>query len=940
VHHHIARLVLLVATPSALLRCATPAHRDGGADIGAPLDGPIDAAPADTAPDAPAEPPASCDPCVYDESCGPGGLCDELDPMTAPSLRTCLAACAQEGAECSARGVPGMCEQGLSGLVCRPRGRCVGSARNAACPASGCVGRYSVCARAPGPVCLSPCTRDSECENGFSRCREVPLTTGGSARVCVEDDPVGPDQCGRRAVNARGVGAPCAAGCAAGLSCASAIAATAPAFCSMPCEGDATCGPNAHCAVLTEGRRCVPDDCGPFERHAEETLLDRALRGASRARSELFYSRADLGAFANNVINDRFRLPIFNRVHRDWIAGARWARGLGPALDARASTLSGALAAAASLRQDGDPGSIPSGSPVAANASLEDAIVALDAAAGGSIDPASVRAELSSVPDALQRAIAPVVSAMVDAFRARNAGLRGPWSREERERLHAIAHHQILAGVDALNPRDGRDLGVLLGDVVLPVQASLALARTIEETDWNAFRGRSLPPCTIETAAGVVSLRGGGADRYESPTFDRVALAVDLGGDDRYLAPVAANQGLDNAVSVLIDLDGADEYSYPEVPHPVDAMGFLPSDRAGRASRERFSYSEVPRQGSGRLGVALLYDLGAGADRYRTLRGGQGFGALGIGGLFDEGGDDRYELEAGGQGAAVLGVGVLVDAAGQDTYSAWAYAQGFGYVRGVGVLHDRDGADAYSARETPVAYPSAQNPRVNGSFSQGAGFGRRADFSDNIHMSGGIGVLRDRAGDDRYTASIFAQGTGYWGGMGLLLDGAGADRYDARWYVQGGAAHFAYAALVDGGGADIHNMSAERQNMTAGAGHDFSLGLLLADGDEGDVYNVPNLALGAGNANGAGFFADAGGRDTYRASSSLSLGNAAYENLMDTGRLMRRTWGLFLDGAGEDTYERPSPGPVQNDSVWTQRIHDEAPNETGLGADGTAPLGL
>jgi hypothetical protein len=229
---------------------------------------------------------------------------------------------------------------------------------------------------------------------------------------------------------------------------------------------------------------------------------------------------------------------------------------------------------------------------------------------------------------------------------------------------------------------------------------------------------------------------------------------------------------------------------------------------------------------------------------------------------------------------------------------------------------------------------------VNISLSQGSGFGRRADGLDGIHMSGGIGVLRDAHGNDRYTASIFAQATGYWGGMGLLLDGAGDDRYDARWYAQGGAAHFAYAALVDGGGRDVHNMDVERQNMTAGAGHDFSVGYLLADGIEGDVYNVPNLALGAGNANGVGFFVEAGGDDEYHAATSLSFGNAAYENLTDIGRLMRRTWGVFLDAQGADTYDRPMLGPVRNDSAWSQRIHDSALNETGVGADGHAPAGL
>ena len=207
-------------------------------------------------------------------------------------------------------------------------------------------------------------------------------------------------------------------------------------------------------------------------------------------------------------------------------------------------------------------------------------------------------------------------------------------------------------------------------------------------------------------------------------------------------------------------------------------------------------------------------------------------------------------------------------------------------------------------------------------------------------MSGGMGILRDRAGNDRYSAAIFAQATGYWGGMGLLLDGAGDDRYNARWYVQAGAAHFAYAALVDGGGTDVHNMDIERQNMTAGAGHDFSTSFFFADGSEGDTYNVPNLSLGAGNANGAGFFGDSGGDDTYVSASALTLGNAALETLEDPGRLERKTWGVFLDSGGMDTYTRMVAGPVTNNAVWSQRIHPAAMSETGLGADGVAPLGL
>jgi hypothetical protein len=174
----------------------------------------------------------------------------------------------------------------------------------------------------------------------------------------------------------------------------------------------------------------------------------------------------------------------------------------------------------------------------------------------------------------------------------------------------------------------------------------------------------------------------------------------------------------------------------------------------------------------------------------------------------------------------------------------------------------------------------------------------------------------------------------------LLLDGAGDDTYDAQWYVQGADAHFAYAALLDGGGHDVH-ANPGRQNMTLGAGHDFSLGIFIARGADDDEYHAPNLALGAGNANGVGFFFENGGNDLYDATSSLTLGNAALEMVPDMYRddPHRPTVGIFVDANGTDTYQRPTVTPAANDTLWTQRIHDAMPavaNERGMAGDDTS----
>ncbi|MEZ4409748.1 MAG: hypothetical protein R3A52_25235 [Polyangiales bacterium] len=966
-----AALSLSLSLGLAAACSSTPdAPADASVDARADLDINADApAATDVVTDAPAltdlgplvVTPGTCTPCLRDETCGgEPGTCVPLGVDVAPGLRECHLPCAAVGAPCDAP-VPSTCTEDAQG---RPRcvpdapAACVpmSSRRGAACPDEGCTGRYSLCVNLDathpslgraGDVCLGPCARDSDCDDGARRCREVVTRDGRSTRACVPDDRVGPEACGVTPVNASGVGGPCTSGCAAGLRCSAADDAGAMAFCTRDCDDDAQCGDGARCLSLNGARACVPTDCACLA-GARSALLDRALDQGSPAwtRCDLYFSGATLDAFPSYVTRDRFRLPIFDRVHRDWLYGARWARDLGPALDRDATTLSGAIRAAAGLRETGATTALPSPTPLTDAGPLVDAIAEVFSLRGQTADRAAIAADASDLSPALQSAMARVLRAAIAAARARDEGLARYPDALQRRRLFTVAPYVLLPTSrfdERINLGDPYDLGIFLGDVTLPARAAADLAATVESVEWSALRGATAT-FTQATPLGAVVVRGAGDDAWSADDHPRVLLGVDLGGDDTYTAPVASNVDVDTPVSVMVDLGGDDAYGYPERRSTLDTAETLPSDADGRqiaGGTTAASMSRTGRQGSGRLGVALLYDLGAGRDTYRSLRMSQGFGALGVGGLYDDGGDDTYAVEAAGQGATVAGVGVLLDAGGDDDYSAFTYSQGFAYTGGAGLLVDRGGSDGYTARVTPNIYPSAQSPTTNNSMSQGVGFGRRGDGApDRVNMSGGLGVLRDARGNDRYTASVFAQGSGYWGGMGLLLDGAGDDRYDARWYVQGAAAHFAYGALVDGGGRDDHNAEAVRQNMTLGAGHDFSLGLFVSLGAEPDVYRAPNLALGAGNANGAGLFFEAGGDDRYEAASALSLGNAALESLTDPGRLMRPTAGVFVDGAGADTYARTVGSGPTNDGRWTQRTHDEAPSERGFGVDGAGDTGL
>ena len=144
--------------------------------------------------------------------------------------------------------------------------------------------------------------------------------------------------------------------------------------------------------------------------------------------------------------------------------------------------------------------------------------------------------------------------------------------------------------------------------------------------------------------------------------------------------------------------------------------------------------------------------------------------------LIDFAGNDGYEAKFFGQGAAAFGFGALLDLGGDDRYRVEAWGQGFGIGDGVGLLWDRAGNDRYLAGGV-LDRSSAQG----GEAGAGSGYGLRG------RVGGGIGILRDDAGDDTYEAQMFAQGLGYYYGVGVLWDRGGNDRYRALQYAQGTA---------------------------------------------------------------------------------------------------------------------------------------------------------
>lgn len=379
----------------------------------------------------------------------------------------------------------------------------------------------------------------------------------------------------------------------------------------------------------------------------------------------------------------------------------------------------------------------------------------------------------------------------------------------------------------------------------------------------------------LKTGRGMIVVGSSGDDLYQY--FVPPLIIIDGSGDDRY---EFGGYPDGYPLSIIIDFKGDDQYLSPD--------------------------SSLPGIGGAVLGVSVVVDL-AGDDQYRGANVTQGAAIFGVGLLYDRSGNDIYSAQAFSQGAATFGVGICSDSSGADSLFCLQKSQGFGFTQGCGLLINCEGNDRYVADDINLVNPSAQTKEHNTSFAQGVGYGKRADFLDGHSWAGGVGILCDLAGDDVYSAGVFAQGCAYWHSLGMLLEGGGNDSYNGVWYVQGSAAHFAVGYLDDFGGNDRYTAT---HNMAIGAGHDCSIGY-LNDRAGDDVYTAPNLSLGGGNDNGIGIFHDQSGDDVYNTKGGTTLGRAN-PNYMGVRQILN-CFGIFVDGGGQDTYTEKWAG---NGSRW------------------------
>ena len=331
----------------------------------------------------------------------------------------------------------------------------------------------------------------------------------------------------------------------------------------------------------------------------------------------------------------------------------------------------------------------------------------------------------------------------------------------------------------------------------------------------------------FDSPIGTVSIGTRGDDRHGPDA----AIIIDPGGNDSYERAPATG----GAISVIVDLGGDDRY------HGVDVVVH---------------------------GLSAIVDF-SGDDRYVMSGPGIAAAVAGVSIVLDMAGDDAYEARIFGQGAAAYGLGALIDLSGNDTYQLQAAGQGLGMTHGLGLLWDRDGDDTYRVGGVSDAYD-----RGGGiSMAQGAAYGART------WSGGGIGILRDDAGDDVYEAEMFAQGMGYYYGLGLLWDRAGNDRYRAVRYAQGNGVHEAVGVLRDDGGNDRYLLTF---GVGQGMGLDLAVGVLLdAAGD--DRYESQVVAQGAATANGMGILIDDSGANEWRmAADPRSWGRIGWEGGLPT----------------------------------------------------------
>ncbi len=793
--------------------------------------------------------------------------------------------------------------------------------------------------------CEESCFSDS-CPEDRPECASF---HGVSGRICVSDTVGGAHTCGRLMSTLTSVGRPCTVVddptdpslCFAPTNfCLEDADRNVPGFCTLECVSDEECPSGSLCGEVGGASYCVPDPCScmlPIELgEGEVDIYGRLLESAGMSRCGISWElRERRLAYGVLGADDPYRLPSVGSVLGDPNQSVSFFA------DDSASANDPDAGSALAIAAAGYGVSLVEFTPPVlreGEAPLYQALIDFQIALGGVAPDTGVGDAASALPIEIQVAVAQVLDGLEDGLATARATV-DLVPVELRASLYAELASTIYAGETDLSLFDPAVRAVASSEDIPAgfIRSAAAIAAAVHEFPRTFEGDLSAAVFEFESDAGLIRIAGDSNDVHvlDSPTL----LHIDLGGDDEYTGPVGANSGSNFPVSLAIDLNGSDTYSYEEVADPEDASSY-PSDGAGRAEPVRLgdgpvTLSDVGRQGSGRLGVGMLYDWGDGHDTFESLRYSQGFGLLGVGLLSDDGGTAEFRVEAVGQGAGLFGVGVLHAGDGAHVYEGMHGVQGFGGAHGVGILTDLGGDDVYQALEgsaaagTVLYFNVLSNNDFNLSAAQGASMGVAPSRGvDGRAISGGLGLLSDHVGNDTYGAGAGAQGFAHWNGVGLHHDFDGDDAYAARALSGGAATEFGVGTLVNAAGNDDYGSAGTRPLNSYGYGSDFGGGVFIDYGGM-DEYFTSQFSLGFGRLNGSALFVDQAGDDAYDSDSNDSLGRAVLtifgSEPSDNPRREVGTFGFFIDAAGFDTYERPdllSP-PIGDGTEWLQTSGDE-----------------
>lgn len=845
--------------------------------------------------------------CNSDTQCAAGSRCAQAEGRCVPAAEECT-----PGVESCTSGtgcIPSASD--LSGGACEIR-----CEDPVTCPAtaSECV-LYEF---SEGAVCSVAGAREAE------NCAIPRRQTPGRSIACTEDDD-----------------------CVSDARCVRVSEATDRSVCATPCDSDLDCLGAEECVSTSAGAMCVAESCGcldvPLTGQGLAYLLDFSLSLKARNRCDIYRSRADIDAISTETTAGSSAMipPLVGRAMIDPLGALLdWAFELNglfespnPDLDGYALDRAG-LALTRVLREMRIPplglvGESSRSEPLGIE--LSRVLDFLEAGSIAEVDTTS----LFALNVANQNALKDLLHAF--QFGARNAseGLQGP--------VFGLSSILTRGDLDALLDRRATDLTVATLDRLsaqwlpqYPIAAAAFIVRAVDRfrTDVDdtdpAIADLHI---AVEGNFGWIILSGTGDDEH---VYDgAIALSIDLGGDDTYVGNFAAVSDLGaRPISIAIDLSGSDRWTYREAweANPSggnydSSTGALVSDQAGRDDDGRSNSTEL-RQGACISGVAQLFDFGAGADSFETLRAGQGFGVLGVGMLVDSQGDASYSMESGGLGAGWMGVGISVTSHDGGDFNIEANGLGSALGGGVGIQFSGPADDEYTRSELVSYYAGDTVPHA----LLGAGVGG-AELTADIGIAGGVGLFLEPAGNDIYPEATLSLGAGRYAGAGGFIDLEGDDTISASRRALGVGYEFGIGLFVSGSGMGSFGEPSSPLRDSLGSAQLGGSGVALIGGTVHD-YVAHSDSLGAARSGGFALVAEQTGNDIYQLLATTTLGFA--DPALRSGSLVP-TFAIFLDGGGNDIWNGAGVNEdgIDDNVLWNRCSPEELPEALCVGSDRT-----